>query len=240
MAIACSPATPAPMIEDLGRRHGARCGHQHRHHPVELGETVDHGPVAGEIGLARQHVHALGAGGARQQLQGERDHARLGVGRHLLRILVGIEHADQDLSRAQQRHLVERALALGKRPPHLEHDVRIAIDRPGIVHQPGAGIGEALVDEAGGFAGPRLDQRVDPAADQPLHRVGSGRDARLASPAFLGDAYLHRFPPCCGMPRATRAPPGQNLTTRRPFCQGPVPDGSRAGAARGPWRCSCR
>ena len=136
VAIACSPATPAPMIEDLGRRHGARCGHQHRHHPVELGEAVDHRPIAGEVGLAGQHVHALGAGGARQQLQGERDHARLGVGRHLLRILVGIEHADQDLSRAQQGHLVERALARGKRPPHLEHDVRIAIDRRG--HRPPA------------------------------------------------------------------------------------------------------
>ena len=140
---------PGADHEHLGRRHGAGRGHQHRHHPIELGEAVDQRAIAGEIGLAGQDIHRLGAGGARQQFQRKGDHARLGIGRDLLGMLIGVEHADQNLTRAQQRHLVDLALAGGERPPHLEQDVRLAIERGGIVHQLRARVGEALVGEPG-------------------------------------------------------------------------------------------
>ncbi len=43
--------------EDLGGRHRAGRGHHHRQRPAIFGGGVDHGAVAGEIGLARQNVH---------------------------------------------------------------------------------------------------------------------------------------------------------------------------------------
>src|SRR5580704_17272336 len=56
VAIACRPATPTPITKTLAA------------------ETV---PAAGEIGLAREHVHRLRAAAARHQLHGEVDDARI-------------------------------------------------------------------------------------------------------------------------------------------------------------------
>ena len=48
--------------EDLGRRHRAGRRHHHRQRAVIFGGRVDHSLVAGEIGLAGQHVHRPGRG----------------------------------------------------------------------------------------------------------------------------------------------------------------------------------
>ena len=105
-------------------------------------------------------------------------------------MLIGVEHADQNLTRAQQGHLVDLALASGERPPHLEQDVRVAMERGGIVHQLRARVAEALVGEPGAFAGARFDQHVDAATDQALDGVRRRRDAQLVQAALLGDSYL--------------------------------------------------
>ena len=68
VAIACRPATPAPMTN-------TRAGGTVPAAVIIIGKPrwnaparLDHRAVAGEVGLAGQHVHRLGAGDARQQL----------------------------------------------------------------------------------------------------------------------------------------------------------------------------
>ena len=65
--------------------------------PIFLG-GIDHRAVAGEIGLARQHVHRLRAGDARHQFHGEGDHA--GIGHLRERRLVAVRIHDGDDERA--------------------------------------------------------------------------------------------------------------------------------------------
>jgi hypothetical protein len=61
--------------EHLGRGDGAGRGHHHRHRPaIDLGR-LDHRAVAGEVGLAGQRVHHLGAGDARHEFHGEHGRA---------------------------------------------------------------------------------------------------------------------------------------------------------------------
>ena len=57
--------------EHLGRRHRAGRRHHHRQRAVIFGRRVDHRLVAGEVGLAGQHVHRLRAGDARHEFHGE-------------------------------------------------------------------------------------------------------------------------------------------------------------------------
>ena len=64
--------------EGLGGRHGAGRRHHHRKRAAIFGRRVDHGAIAGEIGLAGQHVHHLRAGDARHQLHREGGDAGLG------------------------------------------------------------------------------------------------------------------------------------------------------------------
>ncbi len=67
--------------EYLGRRHRAGRRHHHRQRPAEFFGGIDHRAIAGQIGLAGEHVHRLCAGDARHQFHGESDKAGIG---HLL------------------------------------------------------------------------------------------------------------------------------------------------------------
>ena len=67
--------------EDARRRHGARRGHHHRHGAAEMRGRLDHRLIAGKVRLARQHVHHLRAGDARDQLERERGEAGIGQAR---------------------------------------------------------------------------------------------------------------------------------------------------------------
>jgi hypothetical protein len=147
--------------------------------------------VAREIGLAGQNVHGLGARGARQQLEREGDHPRLGVGRDLLGMLIGIEHADQDLPRAQHGHLVESAFAGRERALHLEDHLPIAIERGRVGDELRSRIGEALVGISSPGARSRLHQNLDPATGEALDGVRRGGDARLVRTLLLGNANFH-------------------------------------------------
>ena len=66
--------------EGLGGGHGAGRRHHHRQRASVFGRGVDHGAIAGEIGLAGEHVHHLGAGDARHQLHREGGDAGPGEG----------------------------------------------------------------------------------------------------------------------------------------------------------------
>jgi hypothetical protein len=89
--------------ENLGGRHRAGRRHHHRQRPAEFGGRVDHGAVAGEIGLARQHVHPLRAGDARQELHGEGDDAGLRHGAQRRLVAVRVHDGDDDRAFLQAR-----------------------------------------------------------------------------------------------------------------------------------------
>ncbi|MNF96609.1 hypothetical protein D3C84_794040 [compost metagenome] len=74
--------------------HGARCGHQHRHEARIVMRGQQHGFIAGNVGLRREHVEALCAGCTRRGFQGERGNAALGQFGNGF-IAERVEHANQ-------------------------------------------------------------------------------------------------------------------------------------------------
>ena len=71
MAMACSPATPAPMTKTRAAGTVPAAVIIIGKGPAVLGGGIDDGAVAGEVGLGGEHVHHLGAGDARHQLHRE-------------------------------------------------------------------------------------------------------------------------------------------------------------------------
>ena len=102
-------------------RGGNRAGrsHHHRQRAAVFFGRIDHRAIAGEIGLARQHVHRLRAGDARHQLHGEGGNP--GVGHLLERGLVAVRIHDGD----DQRALLVFGEFGRRRAAHLEHDVGV-------------------------------------------------------------------------------------------------------------------
>ena len=108
--------------EHLGRRHGAGRGHHHRQRAAIFAGGVDHRAIAGEIGLAGEHVHRLRARDARHQLHGEGNEPGI---RHLLeRGFVAVRIHDGD----DQRALLVGGQFVGRRAAHLEHQVGVLGD----------------------------------------------------------------------------------------------------------------
>ncbi len=117
VAIACRPATPAPRINTraaftvpaaviiigINRPYSDGC-HQHR-------------LVAGDVGLRRQHVHALRARGARRGFERERGQPRR-VHRRDAVVVERLEHADDDRAALHLRELGTLRRA------HLQHGLR--------------------------------------------------------------------------------------------------------------------
>ena len=95
VAMAWRPATPTPMTNTRAAGTVPAARHHHRQSALERGSGIDHGLVAGEIRLRRQHVHDLRAGDARHQLHGEQSDAGLGQRIEAFGIGERIEHADQ-------------------------------------------------------------------------------------------------------------------------------------------------
>ena len=117
VAMACRPGDADAHDERLGRRHGARRRHHHRHRLAEVRGGIDHRLVAGEVGLAGQHVHRLRARDARHELH--RHQRRAGAGQRLEAgpVVEGRQHGRHDGAGLQGLHL----LAGG--PAHLEQNV---------------------------------------------------------------------------------------------------------------------
>ena len=78
VAIACSPATPAPSTSTFAGRDRAGRGHQHREEARQAVGGDQRRLVAGDRRLRRERVHRLRARDARDRLHRERDDAALG------------------------------------------------------------------------------------------------------------------------------------------------------------------
>ena len=171
--------------EHARRRHGAGRRHHHRERAAELGRGVDHGAVAREVRLAREHVHHLRAGDARHQLHREADDAGLRHGGE--RGLVAVRVHDRHHERAG---LVGRDLRIG-RAAHLEHHVGIL---DGIGRAAGDRRAHGLVvriEHAGLHPRAALHDHVDAKRLHLLHGVGRGGDARLGRVDLGGNGDFH-------------------------------------------------
>ncbi|MNT32677.1 hypothetical protein D3C72_1685730 [compost metagenome] len=142
-----------------------------------------HGLVAGDVGLRRQHVHALRARGARRGFQGKGGDVRGGHARVVLGI-EGIEHADQH---GAWLHLGQLGLVRGT---HLQDQLRA--QRLGGGADGGADRFVRAVRLAGAYAGSRLDDYLVALGDVLLDGLRGGGDASLAGPRLLRDADVHR------------------------------------------------
>ena len=171
--------------EDLRRRHRAGGGHHHRQRAAVFGGGIDHRTIAGEVGLARQHVHDLGAGDARHQLHGEGGDAGLGHGLERGVLAIGIHDGDD------QRALLVAGKLGGGRPAHLEHHVGVP-DRAlehGCTRGGEFGIGNAGLRAGAGLDGDvgaepfHLLHRFRRRGDPTFHRVDLTRDRNAHSPA---------------------------------------------------------
>ena len=91
--------------EDFRCRNGTGRGHHHRQRPAIFGGGVDDGAIAGKIGLARQHIHDLRAGDARQKLHGKADDAGLGHAAQRVLMAVWVHDGDDDRALLQARKL---------------------------------------------------------------------------------------------------------------------------------------
>ena len=91
--------------ENLGGRHRAGRGHHHRQRAAIFGGGVDHRAIAGEVGLAGEHIHHLRAGDARQQLHGECDDSGIGHGAQGVFMAVRVHDGDDDRAFLQAREL---------------------------------------------------------------------------------------------------------------------------------------
>ena len=85
---------PGSHDEDPRRRDRARGRHHHRQRAAIFGGAVDHGAVTREIGLAREDVHGLRAGNARNELHRERGDAGIRHGLEGRILAIGIHHGD--------------------------------------------------------------------------------------------------------------------------------------------------
>jgi hypothetical protein len=166
VAIACKPATPAP--------------------------SIDYRPVAGQVRLRGQDVHALRPGDARQQLHGDGGDAALGAGLGYVRVVVRRHQAGKQRALLHQRHFVRAAFLLfDDRALHFEDHVgaverRLRRGRDGSPCRLECGVGDGRA-----LAGAFFDGDFEAQIDELLHRIGRGRDAGFAGPALLGDGDFH-------------------------------------------------
>ena len=137
-----------PQNHHAGGLDGAGGGHQHWEEAlVFIGRHHD-GLVAGDVGLRRQHVHALGSTGARRRFK--RKGSQLPCGQALQAGgIERIEHADHHAAGPGVRHLAVQRAA------HLEHDVG-SVSARGIGDlDPCRAVG--VIGNAGGHASARLN-----------------------------------------------------------------------------------
>ena len=111
------PGHARPHDEDLGRGDRARRRHHHRKALAEGVRRLDHGAVAGQIGLGRQGVHHLRPADPRHELHGEGGHARARQRRHRLLVAIRIQQGHDHRSGLQGAGLLRR------RPAHLQQNV---------------------------------------------------------------------------------------------------------------------
>ncbi len=174
--------------EHLGRRHGAGRRHHHREGAAELGGGIDHRLVAGQVGLAGQHVHGLGAGDARHQLHGKGAAAGLCQGIKRLAIAEGVELTGNDGA------FLERLDDRVARPAHREDNVCVLDGCRGSSRDRRAGFLEDSVGNRRPGTGSGLHGNAQAALDVGLDSFRADGNACFDRLVFgwYGDLHLFR------------------------------------------------
>jgi hypothetical protein len=157
---------------------------------VEFRRRIDDRAISGEIGLARQHVHALRTRDARRQFHRECRNLRTGKFRKRGVVAVWIEHADDERARLVVCEFGFRGTA------HLQDNVGVLGDNT--ARDLRTGRSEIRVGNAGGVPRALLDRNLGPESDETLDGVGRGRDARLAGFSLRWNGNLHARPESLG------------------------------------------
>jgi hypothetical protein len=180
-----------PDHERVRRLDRAGGGHHHRAHARHGVRGEQHGLVAGHRGHRRQHVHALGAGDAGNQFQGEAGDALRGEVVGGLWGAERVSHPDDDLAGPEGLGVLAPADRVGSRRPDLQQAIGLGEDvRPRGAHR-GPLRNVLIIGEAGGRARAGLDDHRDTGL---LERGDARRDdgdAPLAREGFLQDADCH-------------------------------------------------
>ncbi len=140
--------------------------------------------VAGDRALGRERVHRLGAGHARDRVEGEGGDAAFGQRAAQLGVDERLKQRDEHLPVAQAPDL------LGRRPADLADRVGVVVE---LLH--GNKLRARLlvggVGERCRLAGTPLDDHLDPVAHQPSRRVGHDGHPSFPRIGLLGDTHLH-------------------------------------------------
>ena len=147
--------------------------------------------VAGQVALAGEHVHGLGARDPRQQFQGEGGHPGLGVGRHVALVREGRKVGDEDGALLHQGELAARRAAVEDGGLYLEHDVGALERRLPVLGDGRAGIAVRGVGERGAVAGALLDNHREAQVLQLPRHVRRNRDPPFAGAALLRYGDFH-------------------------------------------------
>jgi len=161
---------------------GASRRHEHGEQALVLVGGQHHGLVAGDVGLAREHVEALGARSARRGLEGEAGQAGLRQRRQAGGI-EGVEHADQGSAGAHLGQLGRAGRA------HLEHQLGPQGAGGSDHFGPDRLVGG--VGGAGSHAGAALHAHAMTLRHQFFDRFGRGSDPRFACRAFGRNTNVH-------------------------------------------------
>ena len=171
--------------EDFRRRNRAGRGHHHRHGAAEFRRRIDHGAVAGEIGLARKHVHDLRAGDARHQFHGE------GVDAGTCEFLQGIDMAVGIHDRDDRGPRLDAVEFFGAWAAHAQDDIGLGNGRSRIGRDRGAGRGIISIAYRGFDPGSRFDGDFCPEAEKLLHRLRRRGNPCLRGIGFGRHSYTH-------------------------------------------------
>ncbi len=176
--------------EHLRRLHPPGRRHLTGEEAPEVRGRLDDGAVAGDVGHRRQRVHPLRARDARDGVHRQHRHLARGQPLEQLLVLRRPDEADQRRPFLEQLDLV---LAAGDRDrlPHLQHHVRLGVERLCVRRDGGARLDVGAVGERGVVAGARLDDDVEAELANLVHRVGHGGHARLVRIDLLRDTHLH-------------------------------------------------
>jgi hypothetical protein len=168
--------------DDARRLDGAGRRHQHREQLGVVHGGQHHRLVAGQVGLAGQHVQALRARGARRGL--EREGGQAGAGQLLQALGVeGVEQAQQHAAAFHQRQLGCAG------PLHLQH--QLGGQGAGRVGQLGAGRLVGGVGAGGGVAGVAFHQHAVAGGLQLLGGFRGDRHPGLAGRALARHSNQH-------------------------------------------------
>ena len=170
--------------QHLGRTDGAGGGGQHREEARRQLGGDQHRLVAGHAGLGTEHVHGLGAGGARQAFQREGlDGARLQGGTTGL-VGLGMQGADQGGALPEPGD--------GRRRWRLHAQDQLGAGARIVAGQLRTGVDIGLVGDARAQPGTGFHVHPGTGGDQLLHRFRRGRHTLLARRGLLQHQHLHR------------------------------------------------